>query len=101
MRWFRVRKAKISSEMRDVFEQAGEATVRTLLFSAVVNREQLPDQLKLLSAAPAERNAALAWLTEKADQAERRETWNLAMEAAITVLVAFSLIVEAAVLLKS
>jgi hypothetical protein len=34
----------------------------------------------------------LAWLTEHYDRSERRETWSITMEIAITILVAAELI---------
>jgi hypothetical protein len=37
------------------------------------------------------RDTAAEWLTEQYDRAERRETWSITMEAAITVFVAFEL----------
>lgn len=38
------------------------------------------------------RTAALAWLTEQFDRAERKETWSLTMEAAIVVLIVFEIV---------
>ncbi len=38
------------------------------------------------------RMAAAEWLTEQYDRAERRETWSITMEAAITVFVLVELI---------
>jgi hypothetical protein len=51
MTWFRtlfskVRKANISPSLKVVFEQAGTATVQTLVFSGWVNREGLPEELR-------------------------------------------------------
>jgi len=34
----------------------------------------------------------LPWLTEQYDRAERKETWNLTMEAAITLLVGIEVV---------
>ncbi len=48
-----------------MFERAGPETVRTLLFSAVVNRESLPPTLFHISYGSAERTAALEWLRRK------------------------------------
>jgi hypothetical protein len=72
MRWFKVRKAEIAPQMRDTFEQAGPSIVQTLMFSGMINSAGLPPALKRVSEDSEERKAALAWLTEKADQAERR-----------------------------
>ena len=59
-------------EWRAVFEQAGPETVRTLLFSAVVNRESLPPVLYRISHGTAERTAALKWLRKKGRAAKIR-----------------------------
>ena len=82
---FRVRRANIRPGERDSFARAGPDTVRTLLFLAVVNRAGLPDPiLAEIPVDPELRKAALDWLLEKADRAERLETWNLIMTIAIT-----------------
>jgi len=40
------------------------------------------------------RQQAAEWLTEQYDRAERKETWSLTLEAAITVFVAFELAIS-------
>jgi hypothetical protein len=102
MRWLGVRKAKIPQDMRDAFEQAGTMQIQALLFHGWINRDGLPDTLQRVSTpgSSVERQAALEWLTEKGDVAELRETWNLTMEAAITVLVLVSVALDVALLFK-
>jgi len=41
-------------------------------------------------------DALLPWLTEQYDRAERKETWSMTMEAAITVFVASELLISLA-----
>ena len=82
MRWFRIRKAEIDAELRGTFEQHGVATMQTLLATTSwfwhkgksVMAQNVHDDL-------------LPWLTEQYDRADRKETWSLTMEAAITVFV--------------
>jgi hypothetical protein len=82
MRWFRIRKAEIDPELRETFEQHGVATMQAILATAnyfyhngnaLMAQNVLPD--------------LLPWLTEQYDRAERKVTWSLAMEAAITIFV--------------
>jgi len=94
MRWFSIRNAKISSDMKDAFDQAGPSTIQQLMFSGMISTANLPPVLQQLWQQSKEREAAFKWLTEMADRADRRETWNLTMEAAITVFVLLSLVVE-------
>ena len=94
MRWIRIGKANISSAMRDAFDQAGTSIVQQLMFSGMINTANLPAVLQQLGQQSEERKAAFKWLTEMADRADRRETWNLTMEAAITVFVLMSLGIE-------
>ncbi len=82
MRWFRIRKAEIDAELRGTFERHGVATMQTLLATTSwfwhkgksVMAQNVHDDL-------------LPWLTEQYDRADRKETWSLTMEAAITVFV--------------
>jgi hypothetical protein len=59
-------------EWRAAFERAEPETVRTLLFSAVINRESLPPVLFNISHGSAERTAALEWLRRKGRAAKIR-----------------------------
>ena|SRR4030088_363139 len=85
MRWFRIRKANLLPATREILEQLGVAVVQQRLaldtnFSVnLTGRERLT--------LPVTRDDMLAWLTEQFDGAERKETWSITMEAAITVFV--------------
>ena len=82
MRWFHIRKAEIDFELRETFEQHGVATMQAIL--ATTNYFQHKGQsLMAQNVLP----DLLPWLTEQYDRAERKETWSLTMEAAITVFV--------------
>ena len=88
MRWLRVRRAEIDPELRKTFEQHGIGTMQTLLAAPdrpFVHRGERID-------ANSVRDFLLPWLTEQYDRAERIETWNLTMEAAITLLVGIEVI---------
>ena len=82
MRWIRIRKAEIDAELRETFERHGVATMQAILASTNwfwhkgkgLLAQNVSDDL-------------LPWLTEQYDRAERKETWSLTMEAAITVFV--------------
>jgi hypothetical protein len=97
MRWslHKVRKAKIDTKLRDLFEQAGVATVQTFAFSALANREGMPVELRDISVAQSkERTAAIKWLTEKADMAERKEQRVEFVEWAILAFVILGVITD-------
>lgn len=40
------------------------------------------------------RDSELGWLTERYDREERKETWQIAMEGAVTILVAAELVMS-------
>lgn len=82
MRWFRIRKAEIDPGLRETFEQHGTGTMQTLLAVGDFFRHKGERLLVRDSEQP-----LLSWLTEQYDRAERRETWSLTMDAAITVFV--------------
>src|SRR5260370_1191655 len=82
MRWFQIRKAEIDAELRGTFEQHGVATMQTLL--ATTNYFQHKGNSLM---ARNVHDDLLPWLTEQYDRAERKETWSLTMEAAITIFV--------------
>lgn len=93
MRWVRIRKAHIDSKLRETFEQHGVGTMQQFLVSP--DRDFL-HQTRTINTYQC-RTDLLAWLTEQYDLAERKETWNLTMEAAIVVLI----VVELAIMLLS
>jgi hypothetical protein len=87
MRWIHVRKAAIDPELRKTFEQYGTVTMQMML---ATNGNMYRHQGSLFTV---EKNLSslLSWLTEQYDRAERKETWSLTMEIAITILVAAEL----------
>jgi hypothetical protein len=87
MRWIRIRKAAIDSELRKTFERYGTATMQMIL--ATTNYFQHLDKQLM---AQNVRDDLLPWLTEQYDRAERKETWSLMMDAAITVFVAIEVL---------
>ena len=85
MRWFRIRKAKeLSPALRQIFEQYGVATMQSILATTNYLRLQNGRAVNADDLRP----DLLPWLTEQYDRAERKETWLITMEAAITILVA-------------
>jgi hypothetical protein len=89
MRWFRIRKANIDPELRKTFEQHGAGTMQTLLAVGDFFRHKGERLLVRDSEGP-----LLSWLTEQYDRVERKETWSLTMEAAITIFVAAELLLS-------
>ncbi len=91
MKWFRIKRAEINPELRELFEERGLETVRLYVAipdwtmrrrdGTVVPREEL-------------RKPMMLWLKEQYDGAERRETWLITMEIAITVFVAAELLMS-------
>ena len=84
MRWFRIRKATIEPELRATLELYGVGSMQAILGRHTTFWQQDrwhgahdPPYLKYV----------IDWLCEQYDRAERRETWTLTMEAAITVFV--------------
>jgi hypothetical protein len=91
MRWVRIRRAGIPGEDREMFERFGAAIVSAALYGGFVG-PMTTEPLKSLYSKSQSRDAAAEWLTEQYDRAERRETWSITMEAAITVFVGVELI---------
>jgi hypothetical protein len=92
MRWFRVRKADIQPGHRAGFEQLGVEIVRAYFTQedgAIVYRdnEKAWPVWEL-------RQPMKPWLREQYDRAERKETWSLTMEIAITVFVLAELVMS-------
>ena len=87
MRWIRIRKPAIDPELRKTFERYGTATMQMIL--ATTNYFQHLDKQLM---AQNVRDDLLPWLTEQYDRAERKETWSLTMDAAITVFVAIEVL---------
>lgn len=88
MRWFRIRTAQIDPWFRQWFEQRGVDTMRAYL--TVPFHIRRPDNTLLTEGDV--RPPLMDWLTEQYDRVERKETWSLTMEVAITVFVAVELL---------
>jgi|GEM_PF-4605038 len=89
MRWFRTRKANIASHFRQNFEELGVEIVRAY-FTQDIGVPVWEDDGGRWTV-QALREPMKLWLREQYDRAERRETWLMTMEVAITVLVAAEL----------
>jgi hypothetical protein len=88
MRWFRIRRATILPAIRTDLERIGVAVVQQRLAAGGFGiHEASPGEAALYQ------EAALAWLSEQYDKAERKETWQITMEAAVTIFVLFELLV--------
>ena len=84
MRWFRIRKAEgIDPDFRATFERYGVGSMQAWLTTrpAIVTkgRQVMFSEIE---------GSLMPWLTEQYDRAERKETWSLTMEFAITIFVA-------------
>jgi hypothetical protein len=88
MRWFSIATAKIPAEIRQALEQRGAETMRVLLLQGNSVIETAEGKR---STVDDNRAYILSWLKEQADQEERRETWLLTMEVAITLFVGVDL----------
>ena len=84
-RWTKVRRAAdLPQAERDLLERFGPDVIRMVLVSG--HAPASPDLQPLYNCADQKKRAG-AWLTEKSDQAERREDRLETMELAILVLV--------------
>lgn len=92
MRWIRIREAKgIDPDLRAIFEQNGVTVMQQLLAAGratILYKRQWTNPWDV-------RESLMPWLTEQYDRAERRETWSLTMEVAITVFVLAELVLDA------
>jgi hypothetical protein len=88
MRWILIREAKIDREIREMFEQYGLTTMQlNLALGDYVEHKGKIHPIKNIS------SSLLPWLTEQYDRAERKESWSMIMEVAITILVAAELLI--------
>jgi hypothetical protein len=92
MIWFRIRKASIPKEHREMFERFGASVVTVALYGGFPGPANTAEPMNTLYANSAYRASAAEWLTEQYDRTELHETWSITMEAAITVLVAVELV---------
>ena len=88
MRWFCIRKAKISPDKRITFERFGVSVIGAVLAGGF---SPAAPQLLPVYNDPTTKEHAADWMVEQYDRAERWETWSLTMEAAITIFVAWEL----------
>ncbi len=90
MRWIRIRKADIDQQYRQMFEVLGVEIVRAYFPQGIgvpVYQNSKGETWTVGNL----REFMKPWLREQYDIQERRESWNLAMEVAITVFVALEL----------
>lgn len=103
MRWFKIRKATIEDADREALERLGYSVAQLIFASRYdeIARDEALAGIKItggttlnfgLRMTLVNDKALTAWLTEQHDYEERRETWSLTMEAAITVFVLAELI---------
>jgi hypothetical protein len=82
MRWCRIRSVELEPLKRQILEQYGVQIVQLKL----VNGQDAWMAVEGKSIR-VDRQETLDWLTEQYDRAERKETWMITMEAAVTVFV--------------
>ena len=89
MRWFWIRPAKIDPQLRKTFERYGTVGMQIALgdMNNFVHQGQPMKASQVL-------DSVLDWLTEQYDKTERKDTWLLAMEIAITIFVLGELIMD-------
>jgi hypothetical protein len=83
-RWTKVQRANLPQDERDLLERCGSDLIRMMLVSGL--HPALPE-LSATYGSPEKKARAATWLTEKAQQAERREERLETVEVAILVLV--------------
>ena len=90
----RIRRASISQQMRDDFERYGRDVIAFALGlgSLTPGSGQFPTHA--LQTVVLDQADAAAWLTEKRDKDERRETVTLSLEIAIVVLIVVEIILS-------
>jgi len=81
---FRVRRAKINPIFRQHLEQFGAPVVAAVLAAGSAPRHENLARIHNNSDLA---ESAAKWLTEQYDRDERKESWSIIMEAAITVFV--------------
>jgi hypothetical protein len=90
MIWFRIRRAEIDPELRKTFERYGTVGMQI----ALGDMNHFVHQGQTIKAQGRTLDSLLSWFTEQYDRAERKETWSLTMEFAITVFVLVELILD-------
>lgn len=92
VRWLLVREAKIDPRYRQRFEELGAEIVRAY-FTEPIGTIVWTDDQGVTTLREAHEPMQL-WLREQFDRAERKETWLLTMEVAITIFVAAELVMS-------
>jgi hypothetical protein len=90
VRWIRIREAKLDQFYRQLFEELGVEIVRAYFtqdIGVVVYKNDAGERWTVANL----REHMKPWLREQYDIQERRESWNLTMEVAITLFVALEL----------
>jgi hypothetical protein len=91
----RIRKAKITPDLRNDFELFGKDVVAYTLGMFQLRRAGLGGGASTPTYAQQRvflnQDPAMRWLREKRDEEERRESVSLALEIAITVLIVFEI----------
>ena len=89
--FFRVRKAAIPKDQRDVFERFGVNVIGGVLGGGFT-----PAALEIKPVYNNEtvRAQALKWMTEEHDRTERKENWMFVMEVAITLFVLIEMVIS-------
>jgi hypothetical protein len=90
MRWFRITRAEIKHETRELLEQYGPDTLRALLPGNAILETVKGARVTIDEV----RRPILLWLKEQADREEKRETWLITMEVAITLFVGVELVIS-------
>jgi membrane carboxypeptidase/penicillin-binding protein len=91
MRLIKIRRAQISTEDREMYEHFGVSFIQIVL--SVTNSFEYKGKF-IQPGNQATQQSMLLWLTEQHDLSERKESWLLLMEIAITVLVAAELFIS-------
>jgi hypothetical protein len=92
VRWFRIRKANISPRYREHFEELGVEIIRAY-FTQPIGVAVWEDDGGRWTV-QALREPMQFWLREQYDRAERKESWLVTMEVAITIFVAAELVMS-------
>ena len=92
VRWFNVRNANIDENYRQRFEELGVEIVRayfTLPSGTLVWEDETGVRVVRDLRVPMQ-----SWLREQHDRTERKDSWLMTMEIAITILVAAELVMS-------
>jgi hypothetical protein len=96
MRWFCIREAQIDPELRETFERYGTVTMQMLLATNTTTYRHKGN----ITTVETYLSSLLPWLTEQYDRAERKETWGLTLEVAVTIFVAIEVLLSVVSLVR-